>query len=416
MRRLLRLLIAVVALLAWLPTLASAQTPQVHWTNYDYQINVAKNGDLEFTESQRLVVDSGSVHKGSLHFDTGNYGRVRQIQVAEDGQPYQRDTTGATGTFSGDDNGTRLQVDYYFRDPLATQHTMTISYIVGQAIRLDQGQPLLQLKLFCQGSSCPATNAASAQINFVAPIQPSELQTQTSGFNVEQTSSGQGIKLVPTSSLSGQSLAVSMRFPSSAIPDANLTNQPASSQSNPNIQPAALPNSPNVLPSSRVTNLAFSPVLCVLVIFFLFVVISIMRSSARTRRSMPYNGPMMEGPMMGGYPRRRRRWGGGFFPWGGYGGWGGGWGGGYGTPPPFGNPPNDSTQPVQPDLSGGGQSWSDSGGGGQSWSDSSSGGGSSWSDSGGGGSFNVGDSGGGGNSGGDSGGGSFGGDNGSSFS
>ncbi len=350
MRRLLRLSIAVVALLGWLPALVSAQTPQVRWGNYDYQINIAKNGDLQFTEAQRLVVDSGPIHKGSLHFDTGNYGRVRQIQVAEDGQPYQRATSGATGTFSGDDNGTRLQVDYYFRNPLAAQHAMTISYIVGQAIRLDQGQPLLQLKLFCQGSTCPPIDAASAQVNFAASIRPADLQTQTTGFSVEQTSAGQGIKLVSTGRLTGQSLSMSLRFPPSAIPDANLANQPAASQNNPNVQPGALPSSTNALPRSGVTNLTISPVLCVLVIFFLFVVVSIMRSSARKRRGMPYNGPMMGGPMMDGYPQRRRRWGGGFFPWGGY----GGWGGGYGSPLPPGNPPYDPAQPVQPDLAGGG--------------------------------------------------------------
>ncbi|GAC1540076.1 MAG: hypothetical protein NVS2B7_12120 [Herpetosiphon sp.] len=384
-----RLLLLTCLLTFSSPITIDAQAPSVHVVRYSYALRVQNNGDVEVSEQQVIVVDQGPVKQAQLQRTTGSSGRVQQIRVAEDGQPYTLDPALKPATYTGDDNGSQLLVEYAFRDPTATRHTITITYLLTAVNRSVQGKSGLQVNLFCSGNTCPAVEQATVDVAFVSPPAPNSLTVRTSGFPVQRTTTSQGFRLAASRPVVGQQLALSFTFQpgtrtvAQAVPlrqangNSGLTKAPAQRGS------------------------GLSPVLCVVILFLLIVVISIFRT--RRRMSQPPGTPM-PGDALGGDYRRRRRFGG-FFPWFGGGYYDDGYyGPSYGPPtfPPPTNPPDGSGGQSWSDGGSGGQSWSDTAASGQSWVDSGSSGGSSWggADSGGGSSWGDG-----GSSGGDSGGG-----------
>lgn len=380
-----RWLLMLCLILGILPTSVLAQTPTVHWASYAYDVVVQRNGDLLFTETQELVVDSGTLRKGRLQFNTGADGRVRQIEVREGSQRYNRSDTGQPGTFNGTDNGQQAVIDYVFQDSGASRHTLTISYIVSQVLRGSQDQAALRWNFFCGSASCPRIDATRLTVNFGQAVAPSALNVTAAGFDAAQTITDQGVQWTAQQPVQGQQLAINLTFPAALVPDATF----APAIQAPAQQPQGVPQTNAPQPFS----INISPFFCAAVLFILIVVWSMSRSGRRRTQAIPFGGPSIN-PLPRGRRRRRQRggWGGSFG--GPFGGWGGGWGGGYGIPQ------DRESRPAEP-LDSGGQSWSDSGGGGTAWSDSG-GGGSAWSDSGsGGGSFA--DFGGGGSSFGDSG-------------
>ncbi len=193
----------------------------------------------------------------------------------------------------------------------------------------------------------------------------------------------------------GEQVTLSARFPRSAL-DANAAFRNTGSTSG--ALPADEPRTSNK-PDANITNRpssplgGISPIFCVVGVFMLIFLFSLMGNSARRRGMMGRPGiPRYPSPPFGGFPggsmgrgfgrgmgrRFGRRMGRGY----------GGWGvppiipPSYGDPTPWGG--NHPSERGNDDSGGGGFSWDDSGGGGTSWGDSG-GGGSSWGDSGGGG-------------------------------
>ncbi len=175
-------LVCLLALLA-LPTQTRAQDRAIHWGNYDIEVAVQRDGTLQVTESQRLVVDSGTFRTGSRTFDTGDFGRVRSVSVSEDGQPYERGTDDP-GTFIADDDGERFSLSYVFRNPSADEHNMTISYTIAQSLEEDGDIAALEWHFFCDGSSCPAIDAGTLSLSLPAGVDESDTETNTSGAPV----------------------------------------------------------------------------------------------------------------------------------------------------------------------------------------------------------------------------------------
>ncbi len=337
------------------PQLALAQAPQVHWSSYEYVVAVQPSGDLQFTETQTLVVDSGTLRRGTLKFNTGTAGRVRSIAVSEDNEAYQRSSGGAPGTFEGSDSGTQASITYYFRDPTRTSHTLQISYIVSQALRDSGGRAALAWNFFCSGT-CPRADQASVTVEFPQTVASAALEATATGLASRRSSTSRSVRFEATGAATGTQLRLALAFPASVVPGATLLSgaaQPSQPQTNTQPSGAAAPSSS---PSSSL--------LCVLVIFFMIFVFSVRRQTGR--RPIRPGGPRSDGPL---YGRRRRggMWGGGFGGWGGgYGG--GGYGGGYGGDL-LGRDPRD-----QPDTASGGESFGDSSSGGMSFGDSDSGG------------------------------------------
>lgn len=222
--RIATLLFVVGALLApvVLPSAAHAQAPQVHWRQYAYVVAVQPNGDLRFTETQTLVIDSGTVRKGTLRFNTGDYGKVRDIVVAEAGQAFARGTDERAGTFSGSDSGPNVAITYFFRDPAARQHTITISYLVTDALRTMDGAVALRWNFFCGNNGCPRTDQASVAVNFVTPTGNATLADTTSGFAVDRTSVANGLAWTARGAVTGQQLVLDLRFPPALVPEVNV--------------------------------------------------------------------------------------------------------------------------------------------------------------------------------------------------
>ncbi|CAA9234580.1 MAG: Beta-propeller domains of methanol dehydrogenase type [uncultured Chloroflexia bacterium] len=411
MRRLLLLVLLLPMLLV--PAIASAQDRALHWERYDYTVDVEPDGDLRFTERQVLVVDQGSFRTGSLGFRTGEFGRVRGVEVSENGEPYRRGAD-QPGTYTASDNGERFELNYVFRDPNARRHELTIVYTVAQALAASGDQAALDWDFFCSSEGCPRIDAGAVEVRMPAGTDGQSIEANVGGAPVRQTAAGATPRWELTEPVTAQALEMIAQFPRGVLlPNATFRGSggaPAQNQPVP-VQPGA--------PVGAQPGQVFDPISCMIVLFFVFFAFSVMRRSMARRPYVPHQSgfPPFGGGIGGGFgfppqPRGRRRRG--------YGGWGGG---GFGIPPIIPMPPIhprprqdlggpfDST-PGQNQGGGGGMSWGDSGGGGSSWNDSS-GGGSSWTNAGGGGSSWGG---GGGNDGGSSGGGGGGGsDNSSRF-
>lgn len=414
MRRFTLLIICFVAIL--LPGFAAAQDRAIRWDRFDIAVDVQPNGDLQFTETQRLLVDSGQFRFGTRTFKTGDNGRVRGVQVSENGRSY-RPGSDQPGTFTASDNGQQFNLRYFFLDPNATTHDITVQYAVGRALVDNGGQAQLSWSFFC-ASGCPRIDNGSVTIR-LPEGNTGQIKPQVTGAAVRQTQSGATTRWELTGPIQNNQLGVTIQFPRSLLGQ-NALFRSSGGAAAPNSSGNTSPVSPSVpvngvaAPSS-----SFSPIFCLIVLVVLFMAFSIIRSSARRRgyqQQGPAMGPMPD-PMVGGpvYPRQRRRW------WGRrYNDWDNGWGSPYGpvppviiTPPlqppmdygsPFNQAPPQDTAPggggsFWDDSGGGGSSWNDAGGGGSFWNDAG-GGGSSWGDAGGGGSsWGGGDSGGGGGSG-----------------
>ena len=393
------------------PWTATAQDRALHWERYDYDIEVLPNGDLRFTETQVLAIDRGSFRFGTLSFDTGEYGRVRNVAVAENGEPYLRGSD-QPGTFVASDDGEQFRLTYVFRDPNAQQHPMTISYTVGRALVAEGDRVDLTWNFFCGAEGCPPINAGSIRVRFPGDVDAALLDVRASGALVRQAAVDGAPRWELAAPIQGSQVRLSVTFPRALLaPEATFRGgaetqaggQPLPAQ--PGAQPA-LPAPINPVPAG----LPISPLFCFIIMLVLLFVFSGARRSTRRRGGYaPPPRPQFPSTPFGGLsmprPRRRRGWGGR-----GYGGWG--------IPPIIIPPPSHRSDnwsgpfsaPPDTTSGGGGSSWGDSGGGGSSWSDSG-GGGSSWSNTSGGGSSWGG---GGGGGGGDSGGSGGGGDNNSS--
>ncbi|HEX6287991.1 MAG TPA: DUF2207 domain-containing protein [Herpetosiphonaceae bacterium] len=416
-------------LLVWmllvLPATALAQTaPQLHWQQYDNIVEIQQDGNVQIREQQVLVVDRGPARGMNRTFETGNFGRVTNIRVSEDGQLYQRRDGRDPGTYSGSDDGSQANIRVNFRDPDAQRHTITIQYTISRSLVADNNQAVFDWNFFWSGSSAPEIRNGSVVLRFPGTVGANQLKVDTSGVPVRQTSTSDSVRWELTQPIQGQQLGVQAAFPRALL----TSSAQFRSAESPRQPPASVPS--NGVPSNGVpapgvtTGLGIGgAVFCLFMLLFLFIAFSIIRASVRSRRvhGYPTTQPTYDQDPFG-TPYTRRGWRRGRRY--------GGWGGGFGVPPiiimppsqphdhhspsPFDNTPFDSGSggggSSWGDSSGGGSSWGDSSGGGSSWG-SSSGGGSSWGDMGGGGSSwgGGGDSGGGGggDSSGGSGGGSF---------
>lgn len=402
------------------PFQVNAQDRALHWQRYDVVVAVQSNGDLRMTETQILDIDSGTFRFGTETFKTGQYGRVSDIQVSEDGQNYEKGSNNEPGTYSASDDGEQFNVRYNFRDATATSHTITIAYTVARALVLQGDQVQLQWNFFCSTSGCPKINDGSVTLQYPTNVPQSQRINSVSGVTVDTTQTDNTTRWDLQSPIQGKQLNLTTRFPRTVLlGNATFRVDTGSIKDSPGQQTS--PSAPASKPTSTagvLLSLFFCLFVIVILFFMVWLVMRILRGLFGGRSS----GSGSYGPDWG-MPSEdfsgRRRWG--------RRRRGRGWDSGWGTPgiPPIIFPPGDSGRDTGPrswddspggggsswgDSDGGGSSWGDSGGGGSSWGSSSSGGGSSWgsSSSGGGSSW-------GGSSGGSSSGGGGGSDNSSGF-
>ncbi len=400
----------------WLPAPALAQNDiRLHWERYDTVVDINADGTLRIQEQQVLVVDRGRLRRMTREFVTGDAGQVRNIRVSEDGLPYLPGSD-TPGTYSGSDTGTEAQIQLWFRDPDANQHTFTIEYTIANALVASGDQATLDWSFFWSSTDAPQIRAGSVEIRFPQQVDASQLRLDASGVPVELTSRSNPIRWELTSPIQGDELDVQGTFPRAVLaPNASFRSAQGNTQPRAN-QPAQPIPGPGQIPGAAPVGGGFDIVFCLIVLVFLFVAFGMIRASARARQRGGYHPPvygpgpgygpdLFTGPLPRGSRRRRR--------YRGMGGWGGGF-----FPPIIINPPfqrRDHGEPFNAPFDGpsggGGSAWGDSGGSSSAWGDSG-GSSSSWGDSGGSSSSwgGGGDSGGGGgsNNNGGSGGGSFG--------
>src|SRR5919199_28421 len=276
----------LLALMLLLPLQVAAQTRSIHWERFDIAVNVQDNGDLGFVETQRLVVDSGSFSFGTRSFNTGASGRVRNVQVSESGQRFRAGSS-QPGTFTASDNGSQFSLKYYFLDPAAARHEMTVSYVVGRALASDGKQAQFAWNFFC-ATGCPRIDAGSVTVRLPKSGNSAEISASASGAGVSQTASGATSRWELTGPIQNTQLHVNMTFPQSLLgPNAIFR---SAGEAPPAEQPLVEQPDTGVVPNPNVAPAAspISPIFCFIILIVLFIAFSMMRRSMRGR---VYGGP-----------------------------------------------------------------------------------------------------------------------------
>ncbi len=309
--------------LALLPTIAGAQAPlALHWERYDNLVTIQPDGSMRVAEQQTLVIDQGQLSYMMREFATGEFGRVTNIRVLEDGQPYRRSGDESPGTYSGFDDGAYATIQIFFRDPGATQHTITIEYLVHDALIADGDRVTLDWNFFWDTPDAPEIRQGSVEVHLPATMDPATLDLSASGVPVTQRVAGNTIRWELTGPIQGRQLRAVATFPREILASDAVLNggdtaaQPAPAQPAP-FQPAPDATVPDQLqPDGAVLGGIALVFFCFIVLFILLVAIVIIRASARARRWGGgwggWGGPSV-GPSPWGMPQPPRRRGG-FFP------------------------------------------------------------------------------------------------------
>jgi hypothetical protein len=140
MRRLLIWTLIALITLAWLVVPAGAQTKSLYWKRFDVDVIVQPNGDLRVTETQEIVFLGGPFHYGFATIPGDRLDDITDIEVWENGQPYQQSSSSQEYTFRTRWEDGDLSVQWYFPYTSDTTHTFEFRYTVKGAVRrYDQG-------------------------------------------------------------------------------------------------------------------------------------------------------------------------------------------------------------------------------------------------------------------------------------
>ena len=108
---------------------------ELYWDRYDVDIEVRPDGTLRVTETQTIVFVNGSFHVGFASIPLDRLDTLTDIQVSENGRPYQRVTSERESGFQAHVEGNEYIVEWYFPYTSNAQRTFTLAYTVQGAIR-----------------------------------------------------------------------------------------------------------------------------------------------------------------------------------------------------------------------------------------------------------------------------------------
>ncbi len=130
----LMLLLLVLAALALAAGPAYARG-SLYWDRYDVDIAVNPDGTFRVTETQTIVFVNGSFHVGFATIPLDRVESIYDVQVSEDGRPYQRVLGESEGGFQTWQEDGKLNVEWYFPYTSNARRTFALAYTVAGGLR-----------------------------------------------------------------------------------------------------------------------------------------------------------------------------------------------------------------------------------------------------------------------------------------
>ena len=167
-------------LAATFPPLArDAAARSLYWERYDVTLDVHEDGSFTVTEDQVIAFVGGSFSEGYAVIPLSRVEDIRNIQVFEDGQPYQRGY-GSPGEYDVSVAGGEVQILWWFEPASDERRNFTISYDVIGGIRVYQdettGAAREQLWWRAVDEEFAADiQTATVTVNLPQPVSPEEL-------------------------------------------------------------------------------------------------------------------------------------------------------------------------------------------------------------------------------------------------
>ncbi|MDQ3548987.1 MAG: DUF2207 domain-containing protein, partial [Chloroflexota bacterium] len=130
------LLTLLLAVAATFPPLArDAAARSLYWERYDVTLDVHEDGSFTVTEDQVIAFVGGSFSEGYAVIPLARVEDIRNIQVFEDGQPYERGY-GSPGEYDVSVAGGEVQILWWFDPASDESRNFTISYDVIGGLRV----------------------------------------------------------------------------------------------------------------------------------------------------------------------------------------------------------------------------------------------------------------------------------------
>lgn len=231
-KQLLLLLPLALFILFATPQPSRAQSKSFYWENFNVDITLLENGDMQIIETQTLNFSGGTFSYGYGTIYTGQKGSndgITNIGVSGNGVQYTESSSNAANTFSVEESGDDVTITWYF-EPVIGRQTYTFSYIVKGGILVDDnGDTLSWIAI---PADHPGRVAASTvQIHLPEGIAPQQytgttdylaeglINGNTGGVNVVVGENGRLISYTTTQSLmSGEELIAKVQIPHNSLP------------------------------------------------------------------------------------------------------------------------------------------------------------------------------------------------------
>jgi hypothetical protein len=121
---------------------SKAQVKEFFWLNWDSDITLEENGELQVEETHTIEFSGEPFTFGFRTIQTGQAGGndgLRDISVREGDRIYTQSTSREPGTFTVSEDGDETTIRWYF-EPALGRHTYTFSYTVDGAVITESGQ------------------------------------------------------------------------------------------------------------------------------------------------------------------------------------------------------------------------------------------------------------------------------------
>jgi uncharacterized membrane protein len=127
----------VVGLLAAVapPLAQDAAAQRLYWERYDVTIDLRPDGTYAVREEQAITFTSGTFREGYAVIPLGRVERIDNVQVFENGQPYERGRS-QPGTYSVSTSGGELEILWWFAPATNETRNFSITYDVTGNLRV----------------------------------------------------------------------------------------------------------------------------------------------------------------------------------------------------------------------------------------------------------------------------------------
>ncbi len=157
----------------------AAEEKTFHWTQYDFDVTIRDNGDVDIEVYMDIEFTKGQFEHGFFAFSTERVDEVTNVAVWEGRQQYSRGQN-AAGTYSASTSGGEFRLDWWFPSTERDSRSFTLKYTVKGLIRLYEGGDQFYAD-FYSGDRPARIDQGTITIHLPAAVKESELKIGTAG-------------------------------------------------------------------------------------------------------------------------------------------------------------------------------------------------------------------------------------------